>query len=95
MVELRARNGDMELLPALASSVRIVRASDRETVVLVGNNALPQVGPTSTGDLAQLCARSGRVRLGFSGEDVFNESEGVIAKASQLFQKLTTKSASS
>lgn len=84
----------MELLPALASSARIVRASDRETIVLVGNNAVPEIGPSNTGDLARLCTRTGRVRLGFSGEDVFNESEGVIAKATHLFQKLTTKSAS-
>jgi len=88
VVELRARNGGMELLPALASSARIMRASDRETVVLVGNNAIPQVGASGTGDLARLCARSGNVRLGFSGEDVFNESGGVI---SHLFQKLTTR----
>ena len=94
-MELRARNGDVELLPALASSVRIVRASDRETVVLVGNNAHPEAGPSNTGDLARLCNRSGRVRLGFCGEDIFNESEGVMAMATQLFQKLTTKSASS
>lgn len=78
----------MELLPALASSASIMRASDRETVVLVGNNAIPQVGANGTGDLARLCVRSGNVRLGFSGEDVFNESGGVI---SHLFQKLTTR----
>jgi hypothetical protein len=87
-VELRARHGGMELLPALASSARIMRASDRETVVLVGNNAFPQVGASGTGDLARLSARSGTVRLGFSGEDVFNEGGGVI---SHLFQKLTTR----
>ena len=91
-MELRAQNGGMELLPALASSARIMRASDRETSVLVGNNAIPQVGGSCTGDLARLYARSGRVRLGFSGEDAFNESGGVI---SHLFQKLTTRSASS
>ena len=78
----------MELLPALASSASIMRASDRETVVLVGNNAIPQMGGNSTGDLARLCTRSGSVRLGFSGEDAFNESGGVI---SQLFQKLTAR----
>jgi hypothetical protein len=78
----------MELLPALAASASIMRASDRETVVLVGNNAIPQVGGSSTGDLARLCARSGSVRLGFSGEDAFNESGGVI---SHIFQKLTTR----
>ncbi|KAI0299325.1 hypothetical protein BC826DRAFT_967166 [Russula brevipes] len=73
LVELRARNGDIELLPALAATGHIVKATSKETVVLVGNGALPQAGFTSTGDLARLCARSGRVRLGISGEDAFTE----------------------
>jgi len=93
LVELRARSGNIELLPALASSARIAKANDRETVVYVGNVALPEVGFTSTGDLARLCARSGRLRLGISGEDSFTESEGVIAMATHLFQKLAVKSA--
>jgi len=93
VVELRAQSGGMELLPALASSASIMRTSDRETAVLVGNNAIPQVGASgTTGDLARLCARSGRVRLGFSGEDTFNESGGVV---SHIFQKLTSRSARS
>ncbi|KAI9510510.1 hypothetical protein F5148DRAFT_571172 [Russula earlei] len=93
VVELRARRGDTELLPALAASARIMRASDQETVVFVGGGAFPQAGPSSNGDLARLCTRSGLLRLGFSGEDAFIESEGVMAKAVNLFQKLTTKSA--
>jgi len=93
LVELRTRNGNTQLLPALASSVRVVRATNTETVVFVGNGAFPQVEPTSSRDLARLFTRSGCVRLGFSGEDAFNESEGVIAKATHLFQKLTTRSA--
>jgi hypothetical protein len=82
----------MELLPALAASASIMRASDRETVVLVGNNAVPQIGASPTGDLARLYARSGYVRLGFSGEDAFNESGGIL---SNIFQKLTTRLAGS
>jgi hypothetical protein len=73
----------MELFPALASSASIMRASHRETIVLVGN-AIPQVGANGTGDLARLCSHSGYVRLGFSGEDIFNETGGII---SNLFQK--------
>lgn len=92
-MELRARRGDIQLLPALASSGCVVKATDRETVVLVGNGAASQVGLTSTGDLARLCTRSGLVRLGFSGEDAFIESEGVMAMATGLLRKLTTRSA--
>ena len=80
----------------LASSARLVRTGDRETVVHIGNDPVPQAGFTSTGDLARLCARSGRLRVGFSGEDSFTETlgeGGAIAKATQLIQKFTDKSA--
>jgi len=93
LVELRARNGNIELLPALASFGRIVGMTHRETVVLVGNGAPPGAGFTGTGDFARLCSHSGRLRLGFSGEDTFTESEGIVAMATQMFQKLTVKSA--
>ena len=87
-MELRGHSRDIELLPALASVGRIVSTSNRETVVLIGNDAFPGAGFTSTGDLARLYSRSGRLRLGFSGEDSFTESEGVVAMATQMFQKL-------
>lgn len=74
------------------SSARIVQATDRETIVQVGNGPLPGIGFTGFGDLARLCAHSGRLRVGFSGEDSFNET-GVRAMATQLFQKMTSKSA--
>ncbi|KAI0272348.1 hypothetical protein BC834DRAFT_840677 [Gloeopeniophorella convolvens] len=90
MVELRARRGDIDILPALVSSGRVVRSNDRETIVLLGD--VGPVGDASSGDLARLYTRSGRVRLGFSGEDTFTESEGIIAQATQMFQRLTTSS---
>jgi hypothetical protein len=87
-VELRARSGHIELLPALASFGTIVRATNSETVVLVGNGALPGAGLTGTGDLARLCSHSGQLRLGLSGEDAFTETEGVVAVATQMIQRL-------
>jgi len=95
-VELQSWSGNVELLPALASSAHIVRTSDRETVIHIGNDPVPQAGFTSASDLAQLCAHSGRLRLGFSGEDAFTESllaGGPIGMAIQLFQKFAVKSA--
>jgi hypothetical protein len=89
-VELWAQHGDIRLLPALMSSARVVKVTDRETVVLIGNGVHPQAGIINTGDLARLSARSGRVRLGFSGEDTFTESEGVMATATALFRKLAS-----
>ncbi|KAH9000103.1 hypothetical protein EDB92DRAFT_1812530 [Lactarius akahatsu] len=86
LVELRGRRGDIELLPALAAFARVERATNSETVVLIGGVPLPTPGLTSTGDLARLYSHSGRLRLGFIGEDSFTEGGSVIG---QIFQRLT------
>ncbi|KAI9464440.1 hypothetical protein BJY52DRAFT_1184186 [Lactarius psammicola] len=86
LVELRGRRGDIELLPALAAFARVERATNSETVVLIGNVAPPTPGLTSIGDLARLYSLSGRLRLGFSGEDSFTENGSVIG---QIFQRLS------
>lgn len=85
LVELRGRRGDIELLPALAAYAQIQRATNNETVVLIGNVALPTPGFTSVGDLARLYSRSGHLRLGFSGEDTFTENGSVVG---QIFRML-------
>ncbi|KAH9004503.1 hypothetical protein EDB86DRAFT_1949935 [Lactarius hatsudake] len=87
LVELRGRRGDIELLPALAAFARVERATNSETVVLIGNVPSPTPGLTSTGDLARLYSHSGRLRLGFIGEDSFTEGGSIIG---QIFQRLTT-----
>ena len=86
MVELRARRGDIELLPALAAYARVERATHSETVVFIGD-AAPTPGFASVGDLARLYSRSGRLRLGFCGEDSFTENGSIIG---QIFQRLTS-----
>ena len=87
MVELRARRGDIELLPALAAYARVERATHSETVVFIGDAAAPIPGFASVGDLARLYSRSGRLRLGFCGEDSFTENGSIIG---QTFQRLTS-----
>jgi hypothetical protein len=87
VVELRGRRSDIELLPVLASSARVDRVSSGETIVFVGNVAPPPPGFTSSGDLARLYSRSGRLRLGFCGEDSFTESGSIIG---QIFQRLVS-----
>ena len=85
-MELRGRRGDIELLPALAAYARVERATNSETVVLIGNIAPPTPGYGSVGDLARLYSHSGRLRLGFCGEDSFTESGSIIG---QIFQRIT------
>jgi hypothetical protein len=87
-VELRGRRGDIELLPALAAYARVQRATNSETVVFIGNIAPPTPGFASVGDLARLYSGSGRLRLGFSGEDSFNENGRLIG---QIFNELNRR----
>jgi hypothetical protein len=85
-VELRGRRGDIELLPALAAYARVQRATNSETVVFIGNIAPPTPGFASVGDLARLYSHSGRMRLGFCGEDSFTENGSLIG---QIFNRIT------
>jgi len=84
IVELRGRRGNIELLPALMAYAQVQRASHSETVVLIGNGA-PTPGVTTVDDFARLYSGSGRLRLGFSGEDSFTESGSLIGKIIQRF----------
>jgi len=88
LVQLSSRHGAVEVLPALAASGRVVKTKDRETTVLLGDGPVPQVGSDSFTDTARLYSRHGRVRLGFSGEDDFNEPPNLIEQAVQMMQKL-------
>jgi hypothetical protein len=88
LVQLSSRHGDVEVLPALAASGRIVKTRDRETTVLIGDGPVPQVGSDNITDTARLYSRHGRVRLGYSGEDYFNEPPKFIEQAVQMMQKL-------
>ncbi|KAF8268777.1 hypothetical protein EI94DRAFT_1726727 [Lactarius quietus] len=86
VVELRGRRGDIELLPALAAYARVERANNNETVVVIGSIAPPTPGFAGVGDIARIYSRSGRMRLGFCGEDSFTESGSIIG---QIFQRFT------
>jgi len=78
LVQLSSRHGAVEVLPALAASSRVVKTKNRETTILIGDGPVPQVGSDNITDTARLYSRHGRVRLGFSGEDDFNEPPNLI-----------------
>lgn len=91
LVQLSSRHGSVEVLPALAASVRVVKTKDRETTVLIGDGPVPQLGSDSITDTARLYSRHGRVRLGFSGEDYFTEPPNFFDQAVQMVQKHVQK----
>jgi hypothetical protein len=62
----------------------VISTWGKETTVLLGDGPVPQVGSDSTTDAARIYSRHGRVRLGFSGEDSFNEPPKLMDQALQL-----------
>jgi hypothetical protein len=88
LVQLSSRHGAVEVLPVLAASERVVKTKDRETTVIIGDGPVPRLGSDNITDTARLHSRRGRVRLGFSGEDYFNEPPNLIEQAVQMMQKL-------
>jgi len=88
LVHLSGRQGAVEVLPALAASGHVMMTGVRETTVILGDGPLSEAGSESFTDAARLYSRYGRVRLGFSGEDYFNEPPKLIEQAVHRMQKL-------
>ena len=80
------------MLPALAASSHVINGNKNETTILVGNGPMPAVGSDVVIDTARIYSRHGRVRLGFSGEDIVVEPSGLMDQAIQFVQKLITPS---
>ncbi len=82
---LRSRRGNVNFLPAFARSARTVSGNDKESFVLFGE------GNYSPADLASdyidscfLSTRSGRITIGVSGVDHFDEAR----VADKILEKL-------
>jgi hypothetical protein len=95
LVQLSSRSGEVELLPALAASSRVIKSVKKETTVHLGDGPMPVAGSDITTDIARLYSRHGRVRLGYSGEDYITKPPGLVDQAVQLMQKLIAPSAQS
>jgi len=72
---IRSRQGKVNLLPAFSQRARIVQASDDGSLVLFGqsNLSLHDLGQDSV-DVALLTTRQGRITVGVSGVDHYDES---------------------
>lgn len=85
---IRSRRGNLNFLPAFARSARTVSGSDKESFVLFGE------GNYSPADLASeyidscfLSTRSGKITIGVSGQDHFDEAritDKIMEKLSSL-----------
>jgi len=90
-IQLKSRKGAYKVLPALSSASRVLTAKDREVLILVGDpssvSASTGISDDSATDFCQLASRSGKVIVGFTGEDKYVPSEsGMWQKLGEFFR---------
>ena len=75
------RKGDMAVLPALASIMKVVKTSDKEIIFMITPKNFPN-GADNAGEttLCQLNTRKGSVVVGLSGRDHYVPQSGFWKK---------------
>ncbi|RXW21671.1 hypothetical protein EST38_g4190 [Candolleomyces aberdarensis] len=81
VIQLNTVKGELHLLPNLAKAVRTLKDTDKEAMLIMGNQA--EGGLT---DLCQLTSRTGKIIIGLSGQDKHPQKEGFWAKFSRMLR---------
>ena len=85
-VQLRTRKGNLTFLPALTSIMRVVNATEREALILIGDTSTfseSEVFPAA--DYCQLVTRRGKITVGLSGKDNYIPETGFWKRLGELF----------
>ena len=72
MVQLTTRKGEMIILPALRAIIKTVKASQRETIFMIGTQ--PNANDSDNSREASFCelhSRTGSITVGLSGFDSY------------------------
>lgn len=86
VVQLTTRKGEMVILPALAAIIKTVKASERETIFMIG--AQPNANDsdnTREASFCELLSRTGSITVGLSGCDSYMPRVGFWKKISGYF----------
>ena len=76
-LQLRSPKGHLKFLPVLASSMRVMHATNEEALVLIGETSNAPSGSASpVADYCKLTSRHGKVVVGVSGEDKYMPEQG-------------------
>jgi hypothetical protein len=67
VIHLTTRKGSLHLLSGLAAAMKVIKKTDKEALVSMGDNAV--YGDTKHVDFCQLTSRSGKLIVGLTGQD--------------------------
>ncbi|KAF8159515.1 hypothetical protein B0H34DRAFT_703816 [Crassisporium funariophilum] len=77
LVHLTTRKGTMDVLPALAGIMKVVKTTDKEVIFLVeGQNSTQEIDTSRETALCQLSTRTGNVIVGLGGRDRYTPPVG-------------------
>jgi len=89
-IQLKSRKGAYKVLPTLSSVSRVMAATDRDALILVGDPSSASTSSGTTDDMAtdfcQLKSSRGKVVIGFSGEDKYVPEPGLWQKLGEYFR---------
>jgi len=87
VVQLSTRKGGLQLLPALAAIMRVVKETDNEALLLLGNQTMSKSnsGDNQALDFCQLNSRTGKLIVGLSGQDRYEPKVGFWKKLGSMF----------
>lgn len=71
VVRVESVKGEMRFLPALVGRMRVLKSTERETMVTLGEGQ---------GDLCEIFTRKGRIVVGVAGQDKLEEATGFWRK---------------
>lgn len=71
VVHLTTRKGEMTILPALANTMKVLKASDKEIIFTIAPKNSPNGADNSSETLCQLSTRKGTIVVGLSGLDQY------------------------
>ncbi|TFK29662.1 hypothetical protein FA15DRAFT_663819 [Coprinopsis marcescibilis] len=88
VIQLVSRKGKLTVLPVLLNSVKVLKATEKEAILVMG--AMPSATHMQDGsylmDLCQITSRSGKVVIGMSGRDKEPEKAGFWKKLGQILR---------
>ncbi|KAG5643795.1 hypothetical protein DXG03_009618 [Asterophora parasitica] len=82
VVQISTRKGSIELLPALASSMNVLKESEHEALIMVGDQ---HSVTDSDVNFCELTTRSGKIIVGISELDKIDAKIGFWKKLVSLF----------
>lgn len=71
VIRVESAKGEMRFLPALTAGMRVLKSTDREAMVTLGDGQ---------GELCEVFTRSGRIVVGLAGRDEYIEAVGFWRK---------------